>query len=399
MKKFRAGFVSVFLLTGLFFIGFSQARLAADETILASYHRNFIRASLAGKTGLLLDAATDERAGEFIGELYEIALQYALSMGWLLRDDSEMISLVAVAARGAGTAGHTASIESLWELFGIFHDSHTRVEILGALGSLGAGNAQVVTKLNQFLDDKNSAVRAGYSLDNTFPVLQACIVALGALGDDSSFPFLFFTMTAGHPQSIIQETLRAIDSIQGNHTDFLIEVIRNNPFSEKAAAFRLGAYNERLTLPERAEITRTALEVSLDSDDPIANSLRYDAITFLTRYRWSPAAPLALRNFYRVQTDYLSGAAPRERLLEAIASLGVMESTEAAQSLTLQLGLINSRTERTGEFEEDVILAIINALGELGDRVAIDHLLYISFLNYPDRVQASAREALNRLRW
>jgi len=402
LKTFRADFISVFscfALIGLFFAGFPQERLAAQETILESYHRNFIRASLAGKTGILLDAATDERAGEFIGELYEIALQYALVTGRLLRDDPEMISLVAVAARGAGIAGNTDSLESLWELLGIFQDSHTRVEILGALGILGVGNHQIIAKLNQFLYDINSAVRAGHSIDNTFPVLQACIAALGALGDESSFPFLFFTMTAGHPQGIIQETLRAIDSIQGNHTAFLIDVIRNNPFPEKAAAFRLGAYNQRLPLAERAEITRAALEVSLDADDPVANSLRYDAITFLTRYRWSPAAPLALRNFYRVQTGYLSGYVPRERLLEAITSLGVMDSTDAAQSLTLQLGLINSRTERTGEFEEDIILAIINALGELGDRVAFDHLLYISFLNYPDRVQASAREALNRLRW
>ena len=402
VKRFRASFVSAFsccAIMSLFLAAIPQERLAAEETILASYHRNFIRASLAGKTGILLDAATDERAGEFIGELYEIALQYALSMGWLLRDDPEMISLVAVAARGAGIAGNTGSIESLWELFGVFQDSHTRVEILGALGTLGRGNHYVIAKLNEFLDGKNSAVRDGHSLANTFPVLQACIAALGALGDESSFPVLFFTMTAGHPQSIVQETLRAIDSIQGNHTAFLIQVIRTHPFPEKAVAFRLGAYNERLALAERAEITRTALEVSLDTDDPIANSLRYDAVTFLTRYRWSPAAPLALRNFYRVQTDYLSGAAPRGRLLEAITSLGVMDSTDAAQSLTLQLGLINSRTERTGEFDEDVILAIINALGELGDRVAFDHLLYISFLNYPDRVQASAREALNRLRW
>ena len=399
---FRIGFASAiacFVLTGIFLTGFPQTRLAADESILASYHRNFIRASLAGKTGILLDAATDERAGEFIGELYEIALQYALSMGQLLRDDPEMVSMVAVAARGAGIAGNTDSIESLWELFGIFLDSHTRVEILGALGSLGRENRQVVAKLNQFLDEKNSAVRAGLTIDTAFPVLQACIAALGLLEDESSFPFLFAAMTAGHPQGIIQETLRAIDSIQGNHTAFLIDVIRNNPFPEKAVAFRLGAYNERLAMAERAEITRTALEVSLDADDPVANSLRYDAVTFLTRYRWSPAAPLALRNFYRVQTNYLDGTAPRARLLEAIASLGVMDSTEAAQSLTLQLGLINSRTERTGEFEEDIVLAIINALGELGDRVAFDHLLYISFLNYPDRVQASAREALNRLRW
>ena len=398
-KTFGAGIVSCFLLMGLLLAGLPKERLAAQETILASYHRNFIRASLAGKTAILIDAATDERAGEFIGELYEIALQYALVKGNLLYDDPEMISLVSVAARGAGTAGNTESLGTLWELFGIFPDAHTRVEILGALAVLGRGDALVIAKLNQHLDDNNRAFRAGYRLDAMLPVLRACIAALGALGDESSFPVLFSALTAGYPQAIIQETLRALDSVQGNHKAFLVDVIRNNPFPEKAAAFRLGAYNERLTRAERAEIARVALEVSLDAYGPVENSLRYDAVTVLTRLEWSPAAPLALRNFHRVQTDYLNGAAARERLLEAITSLGVMASTEAAQALTLQLGLINSRTERTGEFDEAVVLAIINALGELGDQVAFDHLLYISFLNYPDIIQASAREALNRLRW
>ena len=395
MKTFRTGLIAAFLLAGLF----SAWKLAAEEAILASYKRNFIRASLSAKTGILIDAATDDRAGEFIGELYEIALQFALANGRFLRDDPEMISLVTVAARGAGTAGNADSIKSLWELFGIFQDAHTRVEILGALGVLGRGDRQVIANLNQLLDGKNRSFRAGRSLDNAYPVLRACIAALGSLGDDSSFPVLFAAMTSGYPQAIVQETLRALNALPNIDKGFLLDVIRNNPFNEKAVAFRLGAYNERLSPAERAEIARTALEVSLYAYGPAEDALRYDAVTVLTRLGWSPAAPLALRNFYRVQTDFLSGASSRERLLEAIASLGVMDSREAAQTLTLQLGLINSRTERTGEFDEAITLAIINALGELGDQVAFDHLLYISFLNYPDRIQASAREALNRLRW
>jgi hypothetical protein len=76
-----------------------------------------------------------------------------------------------------------------------------------------------------------------------------------------------------------------------------------------------------------------------------------------------------------------------------------MGNSDAALALALQLGFFNSQTQRTGEFDEAIILAIINALGELGDKAAFDSLLYVSYLNYPDRIQASARDALNRLRW
>jgi hypothetical protein len=106
-----------------------------------------------------------------------------------------------------------------------------------------------------------------------------------------------------------------------------------------------------------------------------------------------------IKHFYRVQTDYNNGAAAREQLLEAVACLGAMNSGEAAQTLALQLGLFNSQMERTGEYDAGILLGVINALGELGDKIAFDYLLYIGYLDYPEEVQAAARSALNRLSW
>ena len=396
IKVFPAFFF--FVLFGLFLFWLPEKHLAAQESILSSYQRNFARAGLQAKAGILKDAATDERAEEFIGELYEFALQFALVNAQLFRDDPDMISLVGVAARGAGVAGNTDSVRSLWDLFSLFRDSYTRVEILQALGILGRGNAQIAANLNQFLENYNRAFRAG-NRDIDYHILAACIAALRLIGDDSSFPFLFSTLIAGHPQAIVQEALWALDSLQGNFTEYLAYVIRNNPFNEKAIAFRIGVYSERLSYAEIGEIAQIALEVSLDAHGSVENSLRYDSVVIITRLTWTPAAPLLIRNFYRVQTDFANGAASRERLLEAIASLVAMNSVEAAQSLALQLAFVNSQTERTGEYDEAVVLALIQALGELGNRAAFDHLLYVSFLNYPDIIQAAAREALNRLQW
>ena len=395
-QKTAALFIFVFFC--FFLSGLFPARLSAQESILSSYERNFIRVSLASKAGILQDAAKDDKAGEFMGDLYEFALQFVLANGEYLREDPDMIALAGTAARGAGISGNSASVESLWEIFQIFHDSYSRVEILGALGILGKGDLRIIGNLNQFLAAQNDSFRAGGNPD--YPVLTACIAALGVLGDNSSFPFLFSAMTAGYPQAVTQETLRALESIQGDYKDYLLGVIRNNSFPEKAAAFRIGAYNEKLKPAERGELAQAALEVSLTgSSDPAESALRYDAVTVLTRLKWSPASPLAVRNFYRVQTDYTNNAVPKERFLEAIACLGAMGTSEAAQALALQLGYFNSQTERTGDYDEAVILALVNTLGDLGDKSAFDYLLYISYLNYPDKIQAAAREALNRLKW
>ena len=400
----KGKFSSVFFLLLFIFLVTLSYNLYAQESILLSYERNFIRASLRDKTDILLDAARDRNSSEFIGSLYEFALQYIISHSALLRDDPDMILLLATAARGTGTVHHRASIPSLLYLLDMFTDTHSRVEIIGVLSILGQGNSLVITSLNRFMENQNSSFRAGNNPD--ISVTRAAVTALGELGDNASFSVLFNTLTSAYPQAVIQDTLRALDSIGGNHRDFLINIIYSRPFTEKAAAFRIGAYNERLSSSERAEIALAALEVSLNAvlspsstEFQTAASLRYDAITLLTRLRWSPASNLAIRNFHTVQMDYAGGNAPRERLLEAIQCLGVMSTTEAAQTLALQLGLINSHLERTGDYDEAVLLALITALGELGDKAAFDSLLYISYLNYPDRIQASAREALNRLQW
>jgi HEAT repeat protein len=388
---------------GLLWVFLGSPVLSAQETILDSYQRNFIRASLSTKAGILRDAATDDRSREFIGQLYEFALNFSLLNADILRDDPDMIALTALACRGAGAAGYKASVDTLWKVFLAYRDSLTRAETLGALALLGKGNAQVVENLNQYLANQNNLYRSGMSPD--YHTLSACIAALSALGDPSSFPVLFSAMTAGYPNSITQETARALGSIHGDYKQFLIDVIRKNPPAEKMAAFRAGINNESFGSAEKGQLAETALELGLSlspvsgEGDPVIASLRYAAVSALDQLQWTNASPQVIKHFYRVQADYQNGLAPRERLLEAIHCLGAMGSSDAAQALALQLGFLNSQTERSGEFDDAITMAVVQALGAIGDKSAFDHLLYISYLSYPEHIQAAAREALTHLKW
>ena len=375
--------------------------LCAQETIFSSYEKNFIRASLAAKNEVLKDAEMDDSSGEFIGALYDLALGFVLANGAVLQNDPDMIALVSAAVKGSSGAGNTASVAKLWTLFQVFHDPYSRIEILEALAVLGKGNAEFIESINEFVMEQNNYYRrySNLSAGMDYSVLRAGIDTLGALGDDSSFPVLFSAMTAGYPQVVTGNILQALESIDGDFKEYLIEIIHKSSFAEKTAAFRIGAYNDKLQPTEVGELAQATLEISLENSGPTELSLRYDAIAVLTKLKWSPAAPLAIKNYYQVQTDYSGGAVQKERLLEAIACLGVMSSTDAAQALALQLGYANSRTEKTGVYDEAVILAIINALGELADKAAFDNLLYVGYLNYPASIQTAAREALNRLKW
>jgi HEAT repeat protein len=377
--------------------------LSAQEPILVSYERNFMRANLAAKEDILRDAATDEQAAGFIGPLYEYALGFSLQNVEILGDDPDMISLTVFAAREMGEAGYGNGVDMLRLIFSVYQDSVVRVAVLGSLAVLGKGNPVVAEELNQFLSTQHTRYRSGAAPD--YPVLLACIKALGSLGEASSFPVLFTALGAGYPEAVVREAAAALNALRGDYQQFLAAVIQQDPPREKFIAFNAGAYNPALSDAQRGELAEKALEISLDLSpgDPegaaAAVNMRYAAALVLRDLKWSRAAELLIRHFYRVQRDYGTGAASRDRFLESISCLGAMSSSEAAQVLALQLGYFNSQMERNGEYDEAVTLGVVRALGEIGDKIAFDYLLYISYLAYPETIKTAARDALNRLRW
>ena len=110
-------------------------------------------------------------------------------------------------------------------------------------------------------------------------------------------------------------------------------------------------------------------------------------------------SPLVIRHFNLLQADYAKGLAAKSEFLEAISCLGSMGSTEAAQTLALYLQMMNAQTEQGSPFDEDILLAAISALGELGDKAAFDYLLQIGYLQYTDLIKRAAKDALLKLRW
>ncbi|MDR2446465.1 MAG: hypothetical protein LBD58_04105 [Treponema sp.] len=383
------------------FLCFSLATISAQNSVLISYQRNFVRANLTEKLNILNDAATDPYASEFIGELYGFVLRFSLSEADLLADDADMIALTKAAAKGAGQTGHKDSAETLLKLCSLYSDSSVRVEILNALAITAQGNARVIGELNQLLDDQNSAFLTGMAPD--YQAFQAGIAALGALGDESSYPVLFSIYSLPYPDVITEAARLALHHIRGDYEAFLADIIRNSPPHDKLKAFTLVVDNTphgvQIPVASKNILAQTALDMALSADDPASYTLRYEAVRVLTGLGWTGASEAVVRHFYQVQTDYAHELAVKERLIEAIACLGAMRTPEAAQILAIQLGLFNSQAEQTGSFDEDILLATIGALGDIGDKIAFDYLFYVDFLSYSNGVKTAAKTALAKLKW
>jgi HEAT repeat protein len=392
-RLFILGFLAVFLGLGLW----------GQESILNSYQRNFMRASLSTKADILRDAATDERAPEFISQLYDYVLNFALQNADILREDPDLITITVIAVRGLGSSAYKTSIDTLWKVFSAFRDSQTRSNVLEALAVLGKGNVEVVENLNQYLANQNNLYRSGMQLD--LVTLSACIRALASLGDSSSFPVLFSALAAGYPDNISREISGGLENIDGDYAEFLLSVIQKKPVQEKLIALRAGLSSGKIDSAQGGELAVSALEAMIDipttnSDQGIAVSvLKSLAAETLADLKLVKAGPVMVKYFYQVQEDYQVKLVPKDRLIEATTWLGNIGSSEAAQALALQLGFYNSQTERTGEYDEEVVLALVTALGNTGDKIAFDYLLYVGYLAYPENIQSAARDSISRLKW
>jgi hypothetical protein len=391
--------ISIFIL-----LVFLPLPLFCDPTVLQLYKQRFSRADLAAKAQILNNAASDRTLGTSLGLFYEYALQFAFDNSALLKNDHEMIRIIDTAVKGlyaGNTAPSPASLDVLWGLFNIYQDSTIGGEILVVLGKLGRGNTLVVDNVNNFLTEKNMMFRSGSSVN--YALISASIAAIMELGDSSSYPVLFTVLCSGYPEVIAYEAQGAFDFIPGNLNRFLYDAIEKNDPVEKLAALRAGSASQKLKLSDRGQLAELALEqgLAVSDTDEYANlsALRYAAVRELTALRWTRANSLAIRNYYRVLADYQQNHVPKERFIEAIALLGAVGNSEAALVLGLQLGLINARTERTGEYDEEITQAIVQALGLIGDKAAFDHLLIIDNLPYHENIQAAAREAVSRLKW
>jgi len=288
---------------------------------------------------------------------------------------------------------------SLWKIFLENTDSKTGVDILIRLGTLGKGNRSIIDNLNSYLMGKNLLFKSGEAVNYT--LVSACITAIMDLGDSSSYPALFSVLYVGYPEVIASEAQGALEVIPGNLYQFLVNIISSNPSEEKFAAFRMGANSDSLNVSQRGQLAELALEQGLNADDDNIDMtvMRYSAVILLTQLRWTRANALAIKHFYRVQNDYLQNTVPKERYIEAIACLGAVGNSDAAFILGLQLGLINVKTERTGSFDADITMAVVQALGNIGFNAAFDQLLYVGNLSYPEEIQTAAREAVARLKW
>jgi hypothetical protein len=372
------------------------------KTVLETFRRNFAVASLDVKIQILQDAARAKNAGE-MGPLFLQAIDFVVDNGSLIPSDPRFRQLAALAAEQTGLAAYVPARYSVWKLFKIDSDTTALVSAAKALGVIGAGDPEIVASLNNFVETQNTLFSAGKAPD--LAVVAACVQALGKLADPSSFPVVFSAMNLGYSDRMTASAKEALLALKGDFKENILLVIRSRTYAERRLALAMALDSDRLTQEQKAQVAEVTLDegLRLSASDTAGKAalreLRFLAARALGERKWSRAAPLLIAHLDATIDEYEKGLADKRYLLDAVAALGTIGTHEAAVRLTQYLVLINSYTEKARGYDEQVVLAVIASLGQLGDKVGFDDMMYTQYLNYSAAVKKAARAALDKLKW
>ncbi|MFO7848605.1 MAG: hypothetical protein R6V67_01485 [Spirochaetia bacterium] len=371
-----------------------------DKTsLLQAYQRNFVRVNLSTKIQILQDAG--DNYGEEMGELYMQAVDFYLDNIGKLQDDATADELAKIAAQLIGENRYREGISRLWDLFENTESTGIRVTVMHAFGNLLEPGDEVQKEIESWLERQNDNFKDGKSVNKQ--VVGEAVATLGEIGSPSSFTSLFTASMLGYSRRITENSLSALDSLEGDISVLVIDIIEKGSPDKKLKALEWAVEREDLSREQRGGIATAAVEVGFErlssqEETRKLRELRYKAAGQLADLEWSDASTLAVKHFNQTVSEVDTGTVDHQKLLEAIDLLGSMGTHEAAVRLSLYLEVVNSYVENGREANEQVVLEVIRNLGKLGDDVAFDHLLLVRYLDYPREIKEAAREVLRDLR-
>lgn len=377
MKKI----ISFFLLSSILL-----ANVSGQE-----YKKKFIKGNITDKT-----AAVREASGQEGIWLSQKAIDFVLENNDIIGNDRDMDGLAVAAVLslpndyvyGLSETEKTKVLEKFINLFEKFSRSNTvQIAVQSKVLSLkdNINTSPFTEVLNKFL--QSSTV-----LSSDSSLLKSVINSLGFIGNNISFSILYNNLndkrySAYYPE--IEETIKKLIPVSMNE---VLQIIHSHDAANTQRIFNL-VKDAEISTTNLCEISENIL-----NDSPII-SLKFDALAILNSHKWTRASNSVLTFFASAQNDFQNELITEEQFVSLIESLVNISPLDAVNPLIKYLGELNQQLEYNNSVAQNVVLAVINSLGAIGDKQAFDSLLSVTYLNYPEPVLSAARQALAGLRW
>ncbi|AEJ20671.1 hypothetical protein [Gracilinema caldarium] len=296
-----------------------------------------------------------------------------------------------------GSSKYTAAAVDLWRVVENFANPLVKADALIAMGKLRHPDyAEHIEKLLYSLNLKPvTDPEAGEK------IAYGAILALEKYQQPSGYLPVFFAATGWYNKRIREQAEQSLPYILENPENPLSELIKSSAYTYDLKLLALQRMEaSKAASNAKARVAVVALtegwrSATMDvKQRVILGNIRKLSIDMLRRYQITDAIVLPL-----LERSYKEGIDTEEKL-GSIAALAAMGTDDAARLLSNFLLALNAKRKANNITQEDeqLVRAIIPALGSMGKAVARPALQAVEYQDWTNYVKTLAQDALKQIK-
>lgn len=294
-----------------------------------------------------------------------------------------------------------AVLQDFSDVFYGVDDVNVRVSVLEKIAAIYEQKEDTdwTAFVNGYLSQR---LAAGGAADET---VKKSISTISVVGNGSSFNILYSILRQPIWSELDKDVSDALAKICDKSLNEIFDAVDKADLVELKLLSKIFVKNEQISSALRAEIAEKTLNRAMILEGTSSHSqdlslFQLDMIQVLADNKWTRAGDLAKNYFNVAKLAFVGKYLSVQQWTKAISCVEVLASRGAVLPFTEYLDQMNKAQEAGNAPDKTVVLAIINALAELGDKSSFDSLLYVTYVkDYPEEVAVAARNALTRLKW
>ena len=408
----------------IFFLARSLAFSVSDT------EKRFIKGNISEKITIIQNLKSEE-----IIPLSKKALDFSIENFDSLSADAELSRLAVAAVRSLPWSenevkkikieNRRAIAEKFMTVFSLFKNADLCNAIMERLPSycLYDGEKEKIQFVDFLCDYLSTAYKNG---EKALPSHEKCILLLAKtvsennLKNNEALSIIFSIYASKIWPEYQTSSGEALIMLCADSFSDIIKIFSVSRIGDFGDFFLLLKNSSKITQNSLCDVAENALLIAINNSEKLRGNkeesekfskFQVDAQDVLCENKWSHAANVVNENIILAKKSYEKKEISESDFVHLIASSVAIPSGALVKTLTDFLSACNGKVERldkiaSGEKSEknempakSVVLALISALGELGDKTAFDTLLFVTYLNYPAEVIDEAKLSLAKLNW
>jgi hypothetical protein len=388
MKKY----IILFLMISVAVSGF-----AADSVDVYESHYN-VAATHANQLEILQDMAKTQPADA--DEFYRKALRKLVGEYANIKEDGEKRNAdeqAIILATRLGEAKYAPAASDLWQVASRFDSPMARADAMIALGNIPAKKSyrdNIIRVLNN-MNEKPTPNRLYGER-----IAYGAIIALERFKELDGYIPVFMASIGWYSEGLREQAKKTLSVIDQDPSSYMMNILKGAKYDQDAKFAALqnieaSAVDSKKKVEIAVEALNQGWTIKATGEETkiIIAEMRKQAINMINRYKSDNQA------IYRL-LERSSSQGSLDEKFAAIATLASQGTEEAAKRLSNILVDLNNKRLRNNIIQEDeqVVRAVIPALGQLGHPQGRSSLSAVSASNWPPAVVRLADDALEQLR-